>query len=115
MLDHLPEAWEYPLTAVTLRSAEDDMITLGPGHQAGHQLSIDMEQRQPTKNDLATPTGLHVRGHRPCVEDLRPVATHRNLGQPGGTAGAEVRGTILRTKLPVAFQVRAGLSIHQRT
>ncbi|MNV56566.1 hypothetical protein D3C71_1488580 [compost metagenome] len=90
------------------------MITLAPRHQACHQLCIDMEQRQPTENDLATPVWLHVRVHGPRVEHLRPMGTHRYLGQAGGAAGAEVRGTILRTEQPGTLQVRAWLSVHQR-
>ncbi|MNG11951.1 hypothetical protein D3C84_955270 [compost metagenome] len=94
--------------------AKDHMVALGPGHQPGHQLAIDMEQRQATKDDLATTAWLQMSRHRPCVEYFRTMGTRGDLGQPGGAACTDVGGAFVRASLPTALEVCVRLGIHQR-
>ena len=60
------------------------MIALSPRHQSRHQLSIDMKQRQATKDNLATAAWLHMSSHGPCIEYFRAMTTRGDLREPCG-------------------------------
>jgi hypothetical protein len=89
--DNLPEAGDDVLSPIALGRGEDNMVAAHPRLQAGDELTIDVEQRQPAQDGSWRFISRHHLRHGPGVEHLISMRPHRNLRRARRTAGADIR------------------------